>query len=70
MLDAFRITLGGRLGAEAQFGQALKQRYLHKDIDMVLDKLFAYYITNKSEEELFRHFVDRVGLERLEEALQ
>lgn len=69
MEDAFRITLGGRLGDEAQFGQALKNRYLHKDIHTTLSKLFNFYKENKSEDELFRHFVDRLGLERIEEAM-
>ena len=67
MEDAFRIFLGGRLGDEAQFGKPMKNRYLHKNIHETLSKLLAFYFENKNKEEEFRHFVDRQGLELLEE---
>ncbi len=63
MLDAFRIFLGGRLGANAQFGKALEGRYLHQDINLSLELLLNYYFQNKINKEIFRDFIDRVGLE-------
>ncbi len=70
MQDAFRIFLGGRLGQEAQFGQPLEGRFLHKDIHLTLSKLIQYYLQARSESEEFRYFVDRVGLAVLQEAVQ
>lgn len=68
-VDAFRLFLGGRLGDEAQFGQPLKKRFRHDAIHETLKVLFAYYLNNKQEAEEFRHFVDRVGVETVEEQL-
>lgn len=66
MVDAFRIFLGGRLGAEAQFGQPLEGRFLHDSIHLTLKRLFNYYFENKSKEENFRYFVDRIGLNKIQ----
>ncbi len=65
--DAFRVFLGGRLGDEAQFGQALDGRYLHDDIHHTLKEIFAYYNEAKKDAEAFRHFVDRVSLSAIQE---
>lgn len=69
MQDAFRIFLGGRLGTEAQFGQALEGRFLHKDIHLTLSKLIELYISKRSSSEAFRHFIDRVGLTEIQSKL-
>jgi len=70
MQDAFRVFLGGRLGANAQFGKALNGRFLHREIHTVLKKILRYYFTNKTNEELFRDFVDRVGLESFQHEVE
>ncbi len=66
MQDAFRIFLGGRLGDEAQFGQPLEGRFLHKNIHTTLRDLFNYYFAKKEAEENFRSFVDRTGLGKIQ----
>ncbi len=67
MQDAFRIFLGGRLGFNAQFGQALEPRFLHTEIHLSLEKLLRYYSEQKQNQEFFRDFVDRVGIMRIQE---
>ena len=67
MEDAFRIFLGGRLGDEAQFGKPMKNRYLHRNIHETIAQLLRYYFENKNESEEFRHFIDRLGVETIEE---
>ncbi len=65
--DAFRIFLGGRLGHNAQFGQAMRKRYLHTNIHTTLKELMSFYFKEKENSENFREFVDRVGVESIEE---
>lgn len=67
MEDAFRIFLGGRLGDEAQFGQPMKNRYFHRNIHETLEQILNFYFANKKAEEKFSSFVDRIGVENLEE---
>lgn len=69
MQDAFRIFLGGRLAHNAQFGKALDGRFLHKDIHLTLAKLLEYYNSSKKDKEEFRYFIDRVGLEKMQEVV-
>jgi ferredoxin-nitrite reductase len=64
--DAFRIFLGGRLGENAQFGQPMKNRYLHKNIHQTLKELMSFYFKNREENENFRAFIDRKGVENIE----
>lgn len=63
MLDAFRIFLGGRLGDNAQFAKPLDGRFLHSDIDLTIKQLLQYYTKNKTDKEVFREFVDRLGIQ-------
>lgn len=67
MQDAFRIFLGGRLGFNAQFGQALNGRYLHENIHLTLKALLDFYLSNKTKNEKFSNFIDRLGLEKIQE---
>ncbi len=69
MQDAFRIFLGGRLCNNAQFGKPLEGRFLHKDIEITLSTLLEYYLNNKKETEVFRDFIDRVGIDTIQVAL-
>jgi ferredoxin-nitrite reductase len=64
--DAFRIFLGGRLGHNAQFGKPLEKRYLHKNIHTTLKELLAFYFQEKKANENFRSFLDRYGVENIE----
>lgn len=70
MLDAFRIFLGGRLGDEAQFGKPLEGRFLHRDIHLVLKKLFQFYLDEREEDEQFRFFIDRLGIENIQREIE
>lgn len=67
MLDAFRIFLGGRLGDNAQFGKPLEGRFLHSDIGLSLKQLLKYYIKNKKQNEVFGAFVDRLGIQTIQQ---
>jgi ferredoxin-nitrite reductase len=64
--DAFRIFLGGRLGENAQFGKPMLKRYFHRDIHKTLKELMSFYFNKKLESENFRDFVDRYGVEDIE----
>jgi ferredoxin-nitrite reductase len=69
MQDAFRIFLGGRLADEAQFGKPLDGRFLHKEIHLTLKKLFNFYKSSRTNGEEFRHFIDRLGIEKIQQEL-
>ena len=66
MKDAFRIFLGGRLCNNAQFAKALDGRFLHEEIEITIGSLLEYYLNNKSNSEAFRDFVDRIGMETIQ----
>ncbi len=70
MQDAFRIFLGGRLGAEAQFGKPLEGRFLHAQIHLTLSKILAKFLAERREREEFRHYIDRVGLAVMQAEVQ
>lgn len=69
MQDAFRIFLGGRLGANAQFGKPLDARFLHSEIHTSLEKILKHYFDNKKSEEKFSQSVDRLGLDSFQAVL-
>jgi ferredoxin-nitrite reductase len=69
MQNAFRIFLGGRLGHQADFGKALKNRYLHSSIESEISKILNYFKEHKFPDERFSHFIDRTDLAKLEDTL-
>lgn len=69
MKDAFRIFLGGRLANNAQFGKPLDGRFLHEEIETTVEDLLKFYLNNKTTNEVFRDFVDRIGTEAIQGAL-
>ncbi len=70
MQDAFRIFLGGRLGAEAQFGKPLEGRFLHSEINITLSKILRKYLNERQGSEIFRNYLDRVGLAAIQTEVQ
>ncbi len=69
MVDAFDIAVGGILGPNAQFNTVLKGRVKGDDVGPVLAQLILYYKNNRSEEETFFQFVQRVGVASFQEKL-
>ncbi|PZE19260.1 nitrite/sulfite reductase [Paenibacillus xerothermodurans] len=69
MVDAFDIAVGGILGPGAQFNQALKGRVKGDDVGHVLAELIRFYKQNRSVEETFHQFVNRVGVAAFQEKL-
>jgi len=70
MQDAFRIFLGGRLGKDAQFGKPLEGRFLHSEIQVTLAKILRKYLSERSGQEEFRNYIDRVGLAEMQAEVQ
>jgi ferredoxin-nitrite reductase len=66
LVDAFDIAVGGILGPDAQFNTVLKGRVKGDDVGPVLAQLILYYKENRSEEETFFQFVQRVGIESMQ----
>ena len=69
MVDAFDISVGGTLGLEPQLNKPLKGRVKGDDVPRVLEHLLKFYKENKSDEETFHQFVNRVGVEAFQEKL-
>lgn len=69
MVDAFDIAIGGILGPGAQFNQTLKGRAKGDDVASVLAQLILYYKENRSEEETFNQFFNRIGIAPFQEQL-
>jgi ferredoxin-nitrite reductase len=69
MVDAFDIAVGGILGPSAQFNTVLKGRVKGDDVGPVLAQLILYYKENRSEEETFFQFVQRVGIDSMQTKL-
>jgi len=69
MVDAFDIAVGGTLGPGAQFNQVLKGRVKGDDVGPVLAQLIHFYKENRSEEESFNAFFNRVGHAAFQERL-
>jgi ferredoxin-nitrite reductase len=69
MVDAFDIAVGGILGPNAQFNTVLKGRVKGDDVGPVLAQLIGYYKENRSVEETFFQFVQRVGIESMQSKL-
>lgn len=69
MVDAFDIAVGGILGPGAQFNTGIKGRVKGDDVGPVLAELILFYKNNRSEDETFNQFVNRVGAEAFQEEL-
>lgn len=68
-VDAFDIAVGGILGPGAKLNRVLKGRVKGDDVGPVLAQLIEYYKENRSVEESFHQFVERVGTEPFQEKL-
>jgi len=69
MVDAFDISVGGTLDLEPQLNKPLKGRVKGDDVPRVLEHLLNFFKENKSDEETFHQFVNRVGVEAFQEKL-
>ncbi|CAM2936837.1 nitrite/sulfite reductase [Paenibacillus sediminis] len=69
MVDAFDIAVGGALGPNAKFNQALKGRVKGDQVAQVLEQLILFYKEQRHPEESFFHFVERVGVPAFQEKL-
>ncbi|OXM86325.1 nitrite/sulfite reductase [Paenibacillus rigui] len=69
MVDAFDLAVGGILGPNAQFNTTLKGRVKGDDVAPVLAQLILFYKENRSPEETFNQFVNRVGAAAFQEKL-
>ncbi|HEY8804083.1 MAG TPA: nitrite/sulfite reductase [Clostridium sp.] len=63
LVEAFDIFLGGTLGPNAKFSEALDCRVKSVDIAQTLEALILFYKNNRNNEENFNQFVNRVGVE-------
>lgn len=68
-VDAFDIAVGGILGPGAKLNQVLKGRVKGDDVGPVLAQLIEFYKENRSVEESFHQFVERVGAAAFQEKL-
>lgn len=67
MIEAFEIYVGGTLGQEARFNEKLKGRVSADALGPVLKELLHYFKEHKAEKERFFHFVQRVGVNSLQD---
>ncbi|CAK4835290.1 unnamed protein product [Aphanomyces euteiches] len=69
MVDAFDIAVGGILGPNATFNTTLKGRVLGDKVGPVLEQLILFYKENRSEEETFHQYFQRIGAPAFQEKL-
>lgn len=69
MVDAFDIAVGGILGPGAKFNEPIKGRVKGDQVAPVLAQLILYYKENRSPEETFHQFVNRVGVPAFQDKL-
>jgi ferredoxin-nitrite reductase len=69
MVDAFDIAVGGTLGPDAKFNEALKGRVKGDEVAGVLAKLILFYQENRQAGESFHNYVKRVGVPAFQEKL-
>jgi ferredoxin-nitrite reductase len=67
--DAFDVFVGGTLGPGARFNMRLKGRIDGDLVAPVLERLIGFYKEQRTEGELFHQFVQRVGLQVMQERL-
>jgi len=58
-VEAYDISLGGRLGADARFTRPIKRKVPADKVKYALENLLRAYLAQRSEEETFSLFVDR-----------
>jgi sulfite reductase beta subunit-like hemoprotein len=64
-VEAYDISLGGRLGADAKFTRPIQRKVPADKVKFALENLLRAYKANKSPEETFGSFVDRHADEEL-----
>jgi len=67
LVEAFDIFLGGTLGPNAKFSEALNYRVKSRDVAQTLEKLILFYNKSRNTTESFNQFVNRVGVKNLKE---
>ncbi|WP_139492077.1 nitrite/sulfite reductase [Brevibacillus dissolubilis] len=69
MIEAYTMAIGGHLFGEGRFNTQLKGRIPAGDVPSVLKQLLLFYKENKLPLENFTQFVDRLGVEPIQERL-
>ncbi|RKP47205.1 nitrite/sulfite reductase [Cohnella endophytica] len=69
MVDAYDIAVGGTLGPGAKYNTALKGRVKSDLVGNVLVQLINYYKDSRESGETFHQFVQRVGIESMQNKL-
>ncbi|TVY09363.1 nitrite/sulfite reductase [Paenibacillus cremeus] len=69
MVDAFDLAVGGILGPNAKFNETLKGRVKGDNVGPVLEQLILFFKENRSPEETFHQFVNRVGVAAFQDKL-
>ncbi|MBD1379972.1 nitrite/sulfite reductase [Metabacillus arenae] len=69
MIEAFEIYVGGTLLDGGKFNEKLKGKIDGEDLPGVLKQLLIYYKNTKQEKETFYDFMNRIGLEPLQNEL-
>jgi sulfite reductase beta subunit-like hemoprotein len=69
-MPAYIPHLGGRSQADARFGKRLKSRLPAKRVPDAVERWLRFYEAERSEDETFSDFVDRIGTERFEELVK
>lgn len=60
MVEAMDVRIGGRLGADARFGEVVVKKVPHWELNATLLEIFGLYERNREAGESFRAFVTRV----------
>jgi ferredoxin-nitrite reductase len=69
MKDAYEIYVGGILGPKAQFNKKLNGKIIADQLAPTIERLVIHFKENKNQSESFFDFVERVGLEPLQDLL-
>jgi ferredoxin-nitrite reductase len=69
MKDAYEIYVGGILGPGAQFNKRLKGKVIADQVAPTIERLVLYFKEHKNKNESFFEFVERIGLEPLQDVL-
>jgi ferredoxin-nitrite reductase len=69
MVDAYDIAVGGTLGPGAKYNTALKGRVKADNVNNVLEQLINFYKEARQNGESFHQFVERVGIETMQNKL-
>jgi dissimilatory sulfite reductase (desulfoviridin) alpha/beta subunit len=65
----YRIFIGGTWGKKTRMGTALSRLVTHEEIFPLLEKTMLWFKENAYQKERLGAAIDRIGVDKLEEAL-